>query len=140
MKTVKSELEALQRNGLLKPSSVVEAARDVNSPLHSHFEWNDGEAAEKWREEQARNLIRSITIEVDAGQPVTVRAYISIPSDRADGSGYRSFADVMSSSVLRSQLASEIESKIDQWQKRAEILGAIVSFDAVKKVADNIRA
>jgi len=140
MSDVKTALEALARDGLLKPVSVVEAARDVNSPLHAHFEWDNGEAADKWREEQARNLIRSVTIEVNAGTPVMVRAYVSLPADRVDGSGYRRFEDVMSSDFMRAQLADEIEGKIEQWQKRAEILGAVVNFGAVKKVAKKLRA
>lgn len=140
MSEVKQALEELAASGMLKPSDVVNAARDVNSPLHAHFEWDNGEAADKWREEQARQLIRSITIEVNAGEPTIVRAYVSLPADRESGAGYRKFEDVMTSEFMRMQLAAEIESKVSQWQKRADILGAIVNFNGIKKVAKRLRS
>lgn len=136
---VKQALENLASSGMLKPSEVVNAARDINSPLHAHFEWDDGDAAEKWREEQARQLIRSITIEVNAGEPTIVRAYVSLPADRESGAGYRKFEDVMTSEFMRMQLAAEIESKIEQWQRRADILCAMVSFSGMRKVAKKLR-
>jgi hypothetical protein len=53
-------LRGLERRGLLQPFDVVEAARDPGSPLHDSFEWNDSVAAERYRLEQARRLIRTV--------------------------------------------------------------------------------
>ena len=38
---------------------VVEAARDDQSPLHRHFEWDDAKAAHTERLSQARGIIRA---------------------------------------------------------------------------------
>ena len=68
MKRMDAIIEALKnledRNGRLTPTQVVNAARDESSPLHSCFEWDDGLAAESWRIEQARELIRSVKVKV----------------------------------------------------------------------------
>lgn len=62
------ELAVLNRRGQLTASGVLEAARDEDSPLHAAFEWDDDEAAERYRLMQARALIRAVQI-VKSGQP-----------------------------------------------------------------------
>ena len=44
------------------PESVLEKARDENTELHKCFEWDDSVAAEKYRLNQARNIIRLLVI------------------------------------------------------------------------------
>lgn len=54
---------------------VVDAARPEDAPLHPVFEWDDSIAAERHREHQARNLIRSVQIipsDNELPQPVFV--------------------------------------------------------------------
>ena len=51
-------------HGKLTPRLVVADASDPRSPLHDQFEWNDTEAAIKYREDQARRLIRNIMVRV----------------------------------------------------------------------------
>lgn len=138
MNEIAQELERLAASGMLKPSDVVNAARDANSPLHTHFCWDDTEAAERWREEQARQMIRNIRITVNAGIPVEVRAYVSLSADRESGLGYRKMTDIMNSEFMRRQLAEEINNKIAQWEHQAEIIGALVSFASVKSAAKKI--
>jgi hypothetical protein len=52
-----AELEEIG-GGHITPRQVVEDARSDESPLHPAFEWDDEEAAERFREDQARRLIR----------------------------------------------------------------------------------
>ena len=47
------------------PKDVVNLARDESTELHKMFDWNDFSAAEKWRESQARYIIRSIVVTED---------------------------------------------------------------------------
>lgn len=58
--------DALQRiydtEGTLTPKVVVESARPDDAPLHDRFEWDDGIAGERYREVQAAELIRSVTV------------------------------------------------------------------------------
>jgi len=89
---------AREHGGLLKPAVVVEAARDVNSPLHSAFDWDDSVAAQKWRLQQARELIMNIkvTIPEGAGEVIKIRAMVALSRDVPNGGGYRIVSDVVS--------------------------------------------
>ena len=68
-----------QRDGFISPRAVLEEARDEASPLHSHFTWEDGEAAERWRIYEAATLIRRYKVEIDVSdeKSVRVRAFVS---------------------------------------------------------------
>lgn len=61
---IREEMNALIVDGVLRPADVVDAARNPNSSMHSQFEWDDGEAAEAYRLQQARSLIRRVKVEV----------------------------------------------------------------------------
>lgn len=54
--------EVYNQRGKLTPKLVLDTARDPEHPLHSHFEWRDDVAAEKFRLDQARALIRSVRV------------------------------------------------------------------------------
>ncbi len=51
-------------DGSILAQDVVDAARPEGSPLHSHFTWDDSIAADAYRVEQARRLIRSYKVHV----------------------------------------------------------------------------
>lgn len=86
-----TQLEALKQiaardGGLLRPAAVVEAARDVNSPLHNAFTWDDTEAARLYRLDQAQRLIRSFKIEIDDGKKkFSAPVFINVSVDRTCG-------------------------------------------------------
>ena len=54
-----------ENGGKLTPELLFEDARNPDSPLHPQFDWDDSTAAEKYRIQQARNLLCSATIEVE---------------------------------------------------------------------------
>lgn len=109
----RSELDRIaeENNGMLIPAKVVEFAADKKTALHSHFTWNDREAAAKHRENEARALIRVYVAFLPAVQRTT-RAFISVPSDRANGDGYRRAEDVISNPMLLNQMVDEVRKKI----------------------------
>ncbi|MEY8313484.1 hypothetical protein AALA61_16315 [Oscillospiraceae bacterium 42-9] len=74
-------LETLeQAHGEITPKIVLDSARLESSLLHPCFEWNDGVAAEKYRETQARFLIRNLVVKVEQADspPQAVRAYVNV--------------------------------------------------------------
>ena len=98
-----TQLEALKEiakrdGGLLRPRAVVDAARDVESPLHGCFEWDDKVAGEKYRLEQAQRLIRSFTVVHEReGKKCESPMFIGLSVDRTGSSGdnpYRLASDV----------------------------------------------
>src|SRR5258708_36998553 len=86
-----AELKRLVRkhHGLLLPETLVDEARPVSSPVHKQFTWDNTEAGNKWRIEEARRLLQ-VTVEyVKRGkEEVSYRAFCSLTTDRRDG-GYR---------------------------------------------------
>lgn len=81
--------EALENSTVgLSPKSLLEASRNVNAPLHDEFEWDDGVAAEAYRETQARDIIRNIYV-VKVDQPEEeprIRAFVNAKSETRPGS------------------------------------------------------
>lgn len=77
-------LELRSRHGTLTPQVVVDDARRADSPIHTAFEWDDAIAAEQYRLEQARTLIRSLKVSYVSPEGTTekTRAFVSI--QRAD--------------------------------------------------------
>jgi len=76
----KQVMDQLAAEGRLSPSELVEVSRPKNAPLHEDFfDLNDKEAAQKYREGRAANMIRSIIVTPDAEEETKpVRAYFNI--------------------------------------------------------------
>ncbi len=98
------EVERIKRDRKkLKPEFLVEEAQSKHSKLHDLFDWDDGIAAEKWRVQQARNIINHIVevIIVDE-EPQEVRSFFSV--DNSEGKKYVSLKDIAKNSQYRAQL------------------------------------
>lgn len=61
--------------GKFTPMEVLEKAKDETTELHKCFEWNDSIAAEKYRLEQAKNIIRMLVYEKETKEQEVVRYY-----------------------------------------------------------------
>lgn len=80
-----TELDRIyEKNGALRPADVVDEARPNDAPLHPAFEWNNKIAGEKWRQEQARNLIRTVVVVTpdQDGEEVEERVYVNVRMDK----------------------------------------------------------
>lgn len=63
MSNLRDSLQSVyDRRGELTPALVVAEASPEDHPLHDRFEWDDSVAGPKYREVQARELIRSVRI------------------------------------------------------------------------------
>ena len=75
-------LEQMERDGVaITPGAVLDMARELDSPIHNEFEWDDTIAAEKYRLEQARKMIVCLK-RVDAEEEqkdYKLRAVVSTP-------------------------------------------------------------
>jgi hypothetical protein len=112
--------------GHLIPSAVVDAARDTKSVLHRHFEWNDKNAAEKYRLDQARTLIRCIHVESDDAESGVTRAFLSI-RDKS-GTSYRTITDVLNSADLQQRVLAQAEKDLLAFEARYQNLEDICSL------------
>lgn len=120
VKAVGEHLEMLRQQckGELTPKDVVDDARHDNSPLHSFFEWDDGAAAEAFRLQQARGLIRAVVaVYVSDDKPaVRQRAYIHIPERGTEH--YRETTHAMSRAQTREMVLRRAWNELQQWRKR----------------------
>lgn len=131
---------AAEHHGKLMPSDVVEAARPKSSPLHSKFEWDNSEAAEKYRLWQARQLI-SITVEyLGSGEQASLeKVFVSLTTDR-DRGGYRSLVTVMSDEQYRERLLEDALDEMRRFHKKYKELKELADvFEAMKQVTKKSR-
>lgn len=119
-KAVGEHLEILRKQckGELTPEDVIEDAKHDNSPLHSFFEWDDGEAAHQYRLQQARGLIRAVVaIYVSDDKPaVRQKAYVHIPEPSAPH--YREASHAMSLTKTRDLVLKQAWAELQSWRKR----------------------
>ena len=107
---------AEQYGGNLTPKAVVDAARNSRHPLHKHFEWDDALAAEAFRLEQARTIIRIIHVEDAKTETGTAAAFYSI-ADKG-GVAYRTHDEVKNSAALQIIIMQQATRDLEAWERR----------------------
>lgn len=131
-------LIAAKSHGVLQPLAVIKYARNENTALHKHFDWDDSIAGAKWRLEQARHLIRVtvMMIQPSGGQEQSIRAYVSLTSDRyKDGGGYRATTTVLSDKDMRAQLLADALSELIAFKTKYAMLKELAGvFDAIQAI------
>lgn len=117
------ELEKLAAAGCSSRRDIVAYARPDGSPLHGYFEWDDAAAAERYREEQAGHLVRSVkvTVREDDGTTREMRAFYPV---RAADSGeeeqrqYVSIKTVLAERDLVTQVIHDAWRQLSMWRAR----------------------
>lgn len=118
---VKEELETIRlaNGGLLLPQDVVDFARNPETALHRKFDWDDSEAAEKWRRQQARQVIKVHVIippaAASAPTQVVVKNYHHVPTDKK---GYRAIEDISASKQMRDALLRRMVQDIQTFRAK----------------------
>jgi hypothetical protein len=69
-------------NGNIEPASVVEAARDPESPIHSEFQWDPTLAAQQQWVDTAKRLIRFVKLEIIIERETVVAPYYIVDPER----------------------------------------------------------
>jgi hypothetical protein len=125
-------LESIRKKKGLTPRNIVTDARSKSSPLHPCFEWRDSEAAQKYREMQAREIIRNIIVVVEdhKGADHSVRAFVNVTKD--EKREYTSISKAMSDTELRQQVLEAALFELRAWRQKysdlqelADILAAV---------------
>lgn len=125
---VGSTIEVIQERegGACSPGALVDEARSEDSPIHSLFNWEDSEAAELYRTDQARGIIRNLRVRrvVDTeAAPAFISVQLAPPIvEGKDPSpprrGYVPSARVMSEADLYSQALNDCLQQLRGLQKR----------------------
>jgi len=139
-----AELERIREEcggGDLRASDVVNESREEDAPLHPCFTWDDAEAAEHWRENEARSLIRSIRVlaapEEEPSKPVI--AYVHKPNAERQQC-YRPSREMATDEDLRDAVLEQAMAMLESFRKRFEHLGELKEvFAAIDSTAKRTR-
>jgi hypothetical protein len=135
---VASELDKIARKdqGILRPIAVVKEAEPKTHPLHPCFEWDNRRAGHAYRLWQARELIKSVTVTVEAnGRDVSVKAWLSLDDERTGAGGYRYTIDVLSDGDQRERALRFALADLQRWEQKYHTLRELSPiFAAASKV------
>jgi hypothetical protein len=135
---------ATLNGGRITPDAVLKDAKSPASPLHDQFEWDDSAAGKQWRLMQARDLIRSVRVEVTTESRVvsTVR-YVRDPTAGGEEQGYVEVAKLRDSRELaREALTAELKSAqalFERAHSLAEALGLSEEFEDLRHRVELLR-
>ncbi len=125
---------------MLKSQTIVDEARDENSPIHEYFEWDDSKASELYRRQQAVNLInRIVVVEIKDGEEKEVPFLVNVKIVDADEEdrGYISFDELIEDELLYDQYLNgliqeliTLKAKIKNFE---ELMGIYREIDKVQK-------
>jgi hypothetical protein len=107
---------ATENGGRLTPAATVTAARERRHVLHRHFEWTDRIAAEAYRLDQARTLIRVIRVVDDETEVGPQIAFLSVAEK--SGHVYYGKAAIAASIQLQALVLQQAERDLTAWEKR----------------------
>lgn len=131
---VSAELErvrAANEDESLLPEAVVEYARaHPRSELHKLFPWDDAEAAEKFRRDLARQIVRSIRVIYEDESTEPQRLYVRPATE----SGYQPIRGLTRESQL--SLRRKALQDLVAWSKRYEDLAR--QTPAIKTTVDDL--
>lgn len=137
------EFEKIEkRNNEVTAENLLDSARPKNSVMHPCFEWNDTVAAEKFRLQEARNVIGNlvkVVVDKDQEQPTARTAYVNINPDRGFGSKGRyipiekAMSDKETRDIVLNRALAELVAFQRKYQELAE-LGEV--FGSIQKAVN----
>jgi hypothetical protein len=125
--------------GRVTPDAVLADAQNAKSPLHDQFEWDDTVAARQYRLQQARELIRSVKVEITTNtKTVSTVRYVRDPS-AGEEQGYVEVAKLRDDRSLAAEaLAAEVR-QANALVARARSLAAALGLDAeIEMVSESV--
>ena len=123
--------EKLEQKGELTAKKLVDISRPEDAPLHRVFNWNDEEAAELYREDQARRMIRCL-ITVPENNTVETRAYFNIVSNESE---YHSINAILETQDKYDALMETALKELAAFKKKYAALAKLKPiFDAIEEI------
>ena len=129
--TVGEILEKFEKNGGLTAKRLVDESRPEDAPLHKEFEWNDATAAEAYREEQARYIIRSLIVQPEESKSEVVRAFFPMAEQKV----FESLPVILSDAKKTSALLDMALRELKAFELKYSTLSQLTPvFEAIKEV------
>ncbi len=121
----------------IRPAAVVERARPKKSPLHNAFEWDNKAAADQYRLDQARQLIRAVVSipQPERGESFTpIRAFVSVTTPE-NQRVYRPLLVAVSNPAEREQLQRRM---LREWTALKLRYEALLEFAKIAAAVDGM--
>jgi hypothetical protein len=126
------------------PEALVADAKRPSSPLHGFFTWDNAEAAQAHRLEQARHLLRSVTVRfTDWGASPPQRGFVALRvrpvagEEEPAATQYLPIRSILDDPQLRAQLLDEALAQAQMWRARyaklRELSEVFAALDAVRR-------
>ena len=120
--------EKLEREGRLTAADLVNESRPADAPLHNEFNWNDAEAAELFRQSQARTIISLlVVIEEDESKEPT-RAFFCVSEASPK---YDSVEVVVENEDKLASLKAMVVKELQAIQRRYKMVAGLEGLAAV---------
>lgn len=130
-----------EKQGFVTPKMVLDDARKPSSPMHEYFDWDNKKAAECWRIEQAKYLIRNIVVTVVNEECQEVRHFFSItPTEgmKTDATKvYVTLNSVLSDDNKRKEVVAYALRELNGWTERYRQYSELTPF--VKILEDEMQ-
>jgi len=124
--------EELQRirdkYGKIETEVVIDEARSEDSPIHKHFVWDDKQASQLYRKDQARHLINAVRVVSENGDVSPVPVFVNVREE--SGNYYQNVNVVVQTPDLWKQVLNEVTAKLMSYEDR---LSALMSMEQDKQ-------
>jgi hypothetical protein len=112
--------------GGITPQAVVDSARPDDAPLHPAFEWDDYSAAEAYRRQQAKGIIRAI-VTVNSATKEKTREYVGVRGPapdltRRESTVYVTTREAVSDAGLFAEAITRLEMHVNRARSSLEEL------------------
>jgi hypothetical protein len=137
------EVLHIEQNQGLTAENIIEVAKNNKSSLHDLFDWDDTEAARKWRLQQARVFINEIQVIIEGNTSPAFEMITTIIEQDKDGNVeserfYKPKLEILSNEQMRRQIIQRALRMQEYWSQQyfsySELKPIIVSVEKVKKI------
>lgn len=135
-----------ERTHCLTPKQILDDAKSEKSPTHDYFEWDDSVAGKGYRLNQARELIRTVKVNISlvGGGSMTIREYYSVVESNDEEANlnqrtYVSVRRVEAEPALREQVIAQALVEVNRWKEKYDQYTELRSItDAIRKTSTQL--
>jgi len=116
----------------VQAEDVVKAAKPKNSLLHHLFEWDDSTAAQKYREDQARYIMRAVVVvyEKPDKQELKVRVIHHVAETANEPAGYDHVETIFEDPEAQRNVLAEALEELKKWRRKYAALSELAEVFA----------
>lgn len=141
----------IEKHGSVRPMTLVNESRPADAVLHPVFEWDDTVAAERFREEQGRGVLKNLVVISPATEarsdPVELRAFVPVTIKKDEDRGYVTIEEVLHTPDYLEEMLDRARRDLLSFERKYEMLkdeddlaSVFTAIESLKKSADGVTA